>query len=88
VSDFARRSGHDRFRSAVEISPERFRLGPGEQRDVIITMTLDPIHFAVGVDYVATLLISGAGERDLVVQLIARADAAGVPTSTAPADAS
>jgi hypothetical protein len=83
VSDFARRSGGERFRAAVEVAPERFRLAAGEQRDVTIALTLDPVHFAVAVDYVATLLVSGAGERDLVVQLIARADA-GAGTTAPP----
>jgi hypothetical protein len=87
VSDFARRSGDNRFRADVQISPERFRLAPGEQRDVSITVTIDPIHFAVGVDHVATMLISGAGERDLVVQLIARADVGAVTPVTPPGEA-
>jgi hypothetical protein len=77
VSDFARRSGEERFAAAIQLSPDRFRTGPGEQRDVSITVRLDPARFAVGVEYVGTLLISGAGERDLVVQLIARADPPG-----------
>jgi hypothetical protein len=74
VSDFGRRSGGDRFRAPLVIDPERFQLAPGEQRDVDLKLALDPVNFAVETDYVATLLISGAGEHDLVVQLIARAE--------------
>jgi hypothetical protein len=74
VSDFRRRSGGDRFRAPFVIEPERFRLAPGEQRDVDLRLALDPIYFAVETDYVATLLICGAGEHDLVVQLIARTE--------------
>jgi hypothetical protein len=74
VSYFMPRSGGQRFEPAMTIEPDRFRLLPGEARDVDITLTLDPVRFAVGTDYVATLLVSGAGERDLVIQLIARAD--------------
>jgi hypothetical protein len=79
VSPFMERSGGQRFEPRITIAPERFRLLPGEPRDVDITVTLDPVRFAVGTDYFATLLVSGAGERDLVIQLIARAD---VPTAT------
>ena len=73
VSAFTRRTGGDRFSPTLEIEPERFRLAPGEQQDVNIRLLLDSRRFAIATDYVATLLISGAGHRDLVVQLIARA---------------
>ena len=74
VSAFTRRTGGDRFSPALEIAPERFKLAPGEQQDVNIRLLLDPRRFAIATDHVATLLISGAGHRDLVVQLIARAE--------------
>jgi hypothetical protein len=75
VSEFTARAFGRRFRPALEIDPARFTLVTGAQQDVALRLTLDPSLFAAGADYVATLQISGAGERDLIVQLIARADA-------------
>lgn len=74
VSQFVSLSGSDRFDAPIEITPSRFSLARGEQRDLEIRLHLDPERFKAGNDYVATLLISGAGEREQVVQLIARAD--------------
>jgi hypothetical protein len=74
VSEFASRAFGRRFRSALEVVPPRFTLAPGEQRDVTLHLRLDPSLFAAGADYVATLQISGAGERDLIVQLLARVE--------------
>ena len=94
VSEFAARAFGRRFRAALEIDPARFTLGPGAQRDVALRLTLDPSLFAAGADYVATLQISGAGERDLIVQLIARAEPpareqpAATPSSQTPAKTS
>jgi hypothetical protein len=86
ASEFAPRSGGQRFRPALEIAPSRFRLAPGEQRDVDIRLLLDPARFATGSDYVATLSIEGAGERPLIVQLIARVESPSLPTEATPAD--
>jgi hypothetical protein len=88
VSDFGRRSGGDRFPAPLVIEPSRFRLAPGEQRDVDLKLALDPVNFAVETDYVATLLISGAGDHDLVVQLIARVEPASQEGKTAATAAS
>lgn len=74
VSDFARRTGGSRFSAGLQVEPSRFTLAPGAQQDVAITLPLDPTHFAVGSDYVATLRITGAGDDDLVVQLMAHAE--------------
>lgn len=74
VSDFVARTGGDRFRPALDIAPARFRLAPQEQQDVGIDLTMDGVYFDAGTDYIATLLIAGAGEQDLIVQLIARLD--------------
>ena len=74
VSEFTARAFGRRFRPALEIDPARFTLVSGAQQDVALRLTLDPSLFAPGADYVATLQISGAGERDLIVQLIARAE--------------
>jgi hypothetical protein len=95
TSEFAARAFGRRFRAALEIDPARFTLGPGAQRDVALRLTLDPLLFAAGADYIATLQISGAGERDLIVQLIARAEprpdehpvASAPPPSPSPAKA-
>jgi hypothetical protein len=74
VSEFTARAFGRRFQPALELEPAQFTLASGAQQDVAIRLTLDPALFAPGADYVATLQISGAGERDLVVQLIARAE--------------
>jgi hypothetical protein len=76
VSAFAPRSGGERFDGGLEIMPARFALAPREQRDVDIRLPLEPGRFATGIDYVATLSIAGAGDRELIVQLIARAEPA------------
>jgi hypothetical protein len=73
-SEFAPRTGGRRFRSGLEVVPARFTLAPGEQRDVNLRLPLDPSLFAPGADYVATLQISGAGEHQMIVQLMARAE--------------
>jgi hypothetical protein len=82
TSEFTPRAGGERFRPDLEITPSRFTLAPGAQQDVTIRLPLDPAHFAAGADYAATVLISGAGEREIIVQLIARAEApASVPSA-------
>jgi hypothetical protein len=74
ASPFAARSGGEAFSAALDIVPARFSLQPGAQRDVDLNLTMDADRFAAGADYAATLCIAGAGERDLIVQLIARAE--------------
>lgn len=74
VSEFAPRAGGRRFLSNLEIAPARFVLAAGEPRDISLRLTLDPALFAPGVDYVATLQISGAGDREMIVPILARAD--------------
>jgi hypothetical protein len=86
ASEFAPRSGGQRFRPALEIAPSRFRLAPGEHRDVDIRLPLDPAQFAMGTDYVATLSIEGAGERPLIVQLIARAESPAPSANATPSE--
>ncbi len=83
ASEFARRSGGRRVRAPLEILPSQFTLAPGGQKDVAIRLPLDPEQFETGADYVATLLVSGAGEQDLVVPLIARAEAGAAPPAPA-----
>jgi hypothetical protein len=87
VSEFASRDGGRRFVPSLEVTPARFNLAPGSQRDVEMRLLLDPALFAAATDYVATLLVSGAGDREIVVQIIARADDAPAPEpSPAPDD--
>jgi hypothetical protein len=74
ASEFAARAFGRRFHAALEVLPSRFVLAAGEQREVNLRLTLDASLFAPGADYVATLQISGANERELIVQLLARAD--------------
>jgi hypothetical protein len=85
VSEFAARAFGRRFRAPLDIVPSAFTLAPGEQRDVTLFLTLDPALFAAGADYAATLQISGARDRDLIVQIQARAEAApAAPRSQPP----
>ena len=74
VSEFAARAFGRRFRAPVEISPAQVTLEPGEQREITVRLPLDAAMFAPGADYVATLQITGAGEHDFVVHLLARCD--------------
>lgn len=74
VSEFAARAFGRRFTAPLEITPTHFTLAPGEQRDLALSLRLDAALFAPGADYVATLQVSGAGARDLLVQLLVRAE--------------
>ena len=76
ASDFASRTGGTPFRSALEVTPSRFTLAPREQRDVMLRLPLDSSLFTPGDDYVALLKIAGAGENEMIVQLLARAEPA------------
>jgi hypothetical protein len=75
TSEFAARAFGRRVRAALVVEPARFTLAPGEQREVHLQLTLDPSLFAPGADYVASLQIAGAGDRELIVQLLAHAEA-------------
>lgn len=57
-----------------DVAPSRFTLAPGESRDVVVTVPLDEDRFVPHVDYFGLLRVAGAGEREMVVQLIARAE--------------
>lgn len=74
VSDFAARAFGRRFTAPIEIEPPQFTLAAGDAREVTVRLMLDPSVFVPGADYVATLQISGAGERELIVQLLARGE--------------
>jgi hypothetical protein len=75
ASEFAARAFGRRFTAPLEITPAHFTLAPGEHRDVALRLLLDTALFAPDADYVATLQVSGAGARDLIVQLLVRAEA-------------
>jgi hypothetical protein len=83
ASEFAARAFGRRFRAALEIVPSEFALGPGGQQEVELRLPLDPSLFAEGADYVATLQIAGASEREVIVQLLARAELADPPAQHA-----
>lgn len=74
VSEFSPRGGGDSFASGTEITPARFTLAPGESREVTLSLPLDRAFFTPGIDYFGLLRISGPGDRDVVVQLIAHAE--------------
>jgi hypothetical protein len=59
---------------AGDVAPSRFTLSPGESRDVVVSVPLDRGLFAPNVDYFGLLRVAGAGESEMVVQLIAHAE--------------
>lgn len=71
VSEFTARGGGSSFASGAEAVPARFTVAPGESRDVTLSLPLDRASFTPGTDYFAILRIAGAGEHEMVVQLIA-----------------
>lgn len=87
ASEFTPRDGGGPpFRSRLEVVPARFGLAPGESRDVELRLPLDPGVFAPGADCAALLRITGAGEHERIVQLLARAEpvAASPPRAAQP----
>lgn len=87
VSEFTARTGGPSFASGLEIVPARFTLAPGEARDVRLSLPLDRELFLPGVDCFGILRISGAGEREMVVQLIAHPEPQASPRSPRPSPA-
>jgi hypothetical protein len=79
VSEFVSRTRGHAFVSGAEVAPARFALAPGEARDVTVSLPLDRTLFNPGVDYFGILRIAGARDREMVVQLIARADLPDAP---------
>lgn len=71
VSDFTARLGGRSFASGAQAVPARFTVAPGEVRSVTLSLPLDRALFTPGADYFAVLRISGAGEQEMIVQLIA-----------------
>ena len=61
------------FRAPVAIEPYDLRLLPEETRTISIRLVLDPSLFALGQSYVATLIVKGQAEQDVLVILTARA---------------
>lgn len=76
VSEFTQRAGGPSFATGAAVVPSRFTLAAGQSRDVTLSLPLERDSFAPGVDYFAILRISGAGEREMVVQLIAHPEQA------------
>lgn len=74
VSDFTSADGES-IRPTVAIRPERFVLGPLQERVVVIEVTLDPELFPPGVTFHATVAVRGYD--DLELALTVRADEAG-----------
>jgi hypothetical protein len=76
VSDFVSRTGDRAFAGGADVAPARFTLAPAEARDVTVSLPLDRSIFSPGDDYFALLRVAGAGDREMVVQLIAHANPA------------
>jgi hypothetical protein len=70
ASEMAACTGGERFASGLVISPASFQLAPGAQRDVTLALPLDPARFAPSRDYVTSVHIAGAGERETVIELV------------------
>lgn len=77
LSEFVSRASGETI-VAGDVTPARFTLAPGETRDVAVRLSLDRTAFKPGTDYFGVLRVAGAGEREMIVQLIAHADPAEV----------
>jgi hypothetical protein len=73
VSEFADESGQTSFRPPLQLSPARFSMQPGEERQVHLSIPLLEEFFSVGPVYSATLIASGF--QNLHLHLNVRADA-------------
>ncbi len=59
--------------SAGVVDPARCVLTVGTTREITVRVTLDPAVFSPEVDYFGMLRVAGAGEREMIVQIIVRA---------------
>ncbi len=59
--------------AAGVVEPMRFVLAPQTSRELVVHVTLDPAVFSPGTDYFGMLRVSGAGDREMLVQLVVRA---------------
>lgn len=84
LSGFTPRDGGPAVTAAADVTPARFRLSPGEERDVAISLALDPELFRPGADYFALLRISGVGSGEILVQVVVHSDK---PASAEPRSA-
>jgi hypothetical protein len=73
ASHFVPRSGGAPLGVVLEITPARFTLPAGGQAEVDLRLLLDREQFETNADYAASLVVTGAGERELVVQVTAQA---------------
>ena len=55
--------GGEPFRAPLELDPPRFRLGPNEERAVILRLPLDPVLFGADGRYDAELLVRGRDDQ-------------------------
>ncbi len=60
--------------SAGVVDPARCVLTVGSTREIAVRVTLDPAVFSPGVDHFGMLRVAGAGEREMIVQIIVRAN--------------
>jgi len=74
ASPFVPRGGGPRLGATLEITPARFTLPPGGQAEVDLRILLDREQFEANAGYAANLVVTGAGERDLHVQITAQAN--------------
>ena len=74
ASHFVPRGGGPRLGAQLEITPARFTLPPGGQAEVDLRLLLEREQFETNTGYAASLVVTGAGERDLVVQVTAQAN--------------
>lgn len=59
--------------SAGVVDPVRCVLTVGESREIAVRVTLDREVFAPGVDYFGMLRVTGAGAREMIVQIVVQA---------------
>lgn len=59
VSEFSDENGEANFRPPLRLTPARFELNPGEERQVLLTLPLLEEFFVPGKVYQATLIASG-----------------------------
>jgi hypothetical protein len=66
VSDFTN-GDTEPIRPAVAVHPERFRLGPGEERVVVVEVVLEPALFPVGTIFRGTVSVRGYDNLELAL---------------------
>jgi hypothetical protein len=85
ISEFTDETGEASFRPPLQLTPARFSLEPGEERQVLLTIPLLKEFFIAGQVYTATLIASGF--ENLQLHLRVRADPAGSSPNGTPEEA-